>query len=83
MKSYVFKVELEQDPGSGLWSAVIPALPGCAVDAGSAEQALEAIREAANAYVEVLVGGLYTRRRVDARLSLVWTGSNTNGARSW
>ena len=55
MKSYVFKVELEQDPESGLWSAVIPALPGCAVDAGSAEQALEAIREAANAYVEVLV----------------------------
>ena len=55
MKSYVFKVELEQDPDSGLWSAVIPALPGCAVDAGSAEEALEAIREAANAYVEVLV----------------------------
>ena len=54
MKSYVFKVELEEDPESGLWSAAIPALPGCAVDATSPEEALGAIREAAEAYLSVL-----------------------------
>ena len=53
MKSYIFRVELEQE--DGVWSAVVPALPGCAVDAGSAEEALEAIQEAAKAHIDVLV----------------------------
>ncbi|HEU0073462.1 MAG TPA: type II toxin-antitoxin system HicB family antitoxin [Dehalococcoidia bacterium] len=53
MKSYIFRVELEQE--DGVWSAVVPALPGCAADAGSPDEALEAIQEAAQAYVEVLI----------------------------
>jgi predicted RNase H-like HicB family nuclease len=53
MKSYIFRVELEQE--DGVWSAVVPALPGCAIDAGSPDEALEAIQEAAQAYVEVLI----------------------------
>ena len=53
MKSYVFRVELEEE--DGVWSAVVPALPGCAVDGGSIEESLEAIREAAQAYVEILL----------------------------
>jgi predicted RNase H-like HicB family nuclease len=53
MKSYIFRVELEQE--EGIWSAVVPALPGCAVDAGSPNEALEAIQEAARAYVQVLL----------------------------
>ena len=51
MKSYIFRVELEEE--DGVWSAVIPAMPGCAVDAGSPEEALEAIREAAQAFVDI------------------------------
>jgi len=54
MKSYIFRVEVEQDE-DGTWSAVVPALPGCAVDAGTVNEALEAIQEAAQAYVEVLL----------------------------
>lgn len=52
MKSYVYRVELEEE--DGVWSAVVPALPGCAVDAGTREDALEAIREAAEACIEIL-----------------------------
>jgi antitoxin HicB len=54
VKSYVFKVELEQDE-DGRWSAVIPALPGCASDGDTAEDALQNVEEAARLYVEVLV----------------------------
>ena len=54
VKSYVFRVELEQDPDGG-WSAVVPALPGCASDGDTAEEALANVQEAAQAYVEVLV----------------------------
>jgi antitoxin HicB len=53
MKSYIFKVELEEE--DGVWSAVVPSMPGCAVDAGSPEEALEAIREAAQIFVESLI----------------------------
>jgi predicted RNase H-like HicB family nuclease len=53
MKSYVFKVELEEE--DGVWSAVVPAMPGCAVDADSPEEALEAIRELAQIFVESLL----------------------------
>ena len=53
MKSYIFLVELEEE--DGVWSAVVPRLPGCAVDAGSPEDAIEALKEAAQAYVETLI----------------------------
>jgi antitoxin HicB len=54
MKSYVFKVDLDQEE-DGRWSAVVPALLGCNAWGYSAEEALEAIREVAQAYVEVLM----------------------------
>ena len=54
MKSYVFKVELiEEDDGR--WSAIIPTLPGCATWGYTADEAMEAMREAAQAFVEVLL----------------------------
>jgi len=54
MKSYIFRVEL-MDEGDGTWSAIIPALPGCAVSGDSVSEALEYLREAAEAYVDVLI----------------------------
>ena len=54
MKSYLFKVDLEQDD-DGRWSAVIPALPGCASAGRTAQEALDNVKEAAQLYVEVLV----------------------------
>jgi predicted RNase H-like HicB family nuclease len=53
MKSYIFKVEMEQEE-DGRWSAWIEALPGCATWGYSREEALEALKEAAQAYLEVL-----------------------------
>ena len=52
MKSYIYRVELEEE--DGVWSAVVPALPGCAADAESPGEALEAVRDAATAFVEIL-----------------------------
>ncbi|HLG10893.1 MAG TPA: type II toxin-antitoxin system HicB family antitoxin [Dehalococcoidia bacterium] len=54
MKSYIFRVEVEQDE-DGRLSAVVPALPGCAVWGLTIEDALEAIQDAAQAYVEILI----------------------------
>jgi predicted RNase H-like HicB family nuclease len=53
MRSYIFRVELEEE--DGIWSAVVPSMPGCAVDAGSPAEALELIREAAQIFVESLI----------------------------
>ena len=54
MKSYIFRVELiEEDDGA--WSAIIPALPGCAVSGDTITETLAYLREAANAYVDVLI----------------------------
>ena len=53
MKTYIFKVEFEQDE-DGRWSADIPTLPGCATWGFTKEEALEALKEAAQAYLEVL-----------------------------
>ena len=55
MTTYAFCVELEEE--DGIWGAVLPALPGCAVDAGSPEEALEAIHDDATAFVELLIEG--------------------------
>jgi predicted RNase H-like HicB family nuclease len=53
MKSYVYRVELEEED-DGRWSAVVPALIGCAAWGYSAEEALNAVKDAAQMYVEVL-----------------------------
>ena len=53
MKTYVFRAELEQDE-DGRWGAEIPALPGCATWGYTKEEALEALQEATQAYLEVL-----------------------------
>ena len=49
-KTYVFRVELTQH-GSGRWHANIPVL-ACAISASSKHEALDLIRNAAQAYVE-------------------------------
>jgi antitoxin HicB len=55
VKTYKYRVELEEDDEDGGWTAVVPALPGCASEGDTAEEALNNVREAAQAYVEVLV----------------------------
>lgn len=52
MKTYVFRAEVEEE--DGCWVAEIPSLPGCATEGDSKEEALEALREAAQAYVDVM-----------------------------
>lgn len=54
MKTYIFSAQLEQED-DGRWSAWVEALPGCAVWGYTKEEALEALRDAAQAYIEVLV----------------------------
>lgn len=54
MKTYIFQVEIEQEEDNR-WSAWIEALPGCATWGYTKEEALEALREAAQAYIEVLL----------------------------
>ena len=53
MKTYVFRVEVEQEE-DGRWSADIPSLIGCAACGYTKEEALEAIQEGAQAYLEVM-----------------------------
>ena len=54
MKTYIFAVEVEQEE-DGRWSADVPTLPGCAAWGYTKEEALEAIREGAQAYLEIMV----------------------------
>jgi predicted RNase H-like HicB family nuclease len=54
MKTYIFQAEVEQEE-DGRWSAWIEALPGCAVWGYSKEEAIEALQDAAQAYIEVLI----------------------------
>jgi predicted RNase H-like HicB family nuclease len=54
VKTYLLPVELEQED-DGRWSAWIETLPGCAAWGRSKEEALEAIQETAQAFLEVLV----------------------------
>ncbi|HEX5140947.1 MAG TPA: type II toxin-antitoxin system HicB family antitoxin [Dehalococcoidia bacterium] len=51
-----YRVELcyEDD---GLWSAVVPALPGCALNAESRKEAFDSMQECAQAFVDVLSQG--------------------------
>ncbi|MBI3091791.1 MAG: type II toxin-antitoxin system HicB family antitoxin [Candidatus Tectomicrobia bacterium] len=54
VKSYVFHADLAQEE-DGRWSAWVEALPGCATWGYSKEEALEALREGVQAYIEVLL----------------------------
>ncbi len=54
MTTYIFAVEIERED-DGRWSAWVEALPGCAVWGYSREEALEAIKDAAQAYIDVLL----------------------------
>lgn len=54
MKTYVFEASVEQEE-DGRWSAWVEALPGCATWGHTKEEALEALQEASQAYVEVLL----------------------------
>jgi predicted RNase H-like HicB family nuclease len=54
MKTYIFPVELEQEE-DGRWSAVVESLPGCATWGYSKEEALKALQEATQAYIQTLL----------------------------
>ena len=49
MKTYVFKAEVEQEDGR--WVAEVPSLPGCATEGDTREEAIEALRQATQAYL--------------------------------
>ncbi len=51
MNTYVFKASVEEEE-DGRWSSWIEALPGCAAWGHSHQEALKALREAAEAYME-------------------------------
>lgn len=51
MKTYVLDIEVEQDE-DGTWTAEVPYFPGCAVEGYTREQAIEALREGAQAMLE-------------------------------
>ena len=54
MKTYIFPVELELEE-DGRWSATVQSLPGCATWGYSKEEALKALQEATQAYVQTLL----------------------------
>ena len=51
MRTHVFKVELVQEEDAR-WSAWIDALPGCAAWGHRREEALQAVQDGAEAYIE-------------------------------
>ena len=54
LKTYIFPVDLEQEE-DGRWSAVVQSLPGCATWGYSKQEALKALQEATQAYVQTLL----------------------------
>jgi len=54
VKTYVFQVEVEQDE-DGRWGAEIPVLPGCAAWDYTKKEALEALQDTAQAFLEVMM----------------------------
>lgn len=54
MKTYVFKAELQEED-DGRWSAWVDALPGCAAWGYTEDEALRALRDAVEIYVEDMV----------------------------
>ncbi|MBU1160536.1 type II toxin-antitoxin system HicB family antitoxin [Patescibacteria group bacterium] len=53
-KNYLFKAEVEKEE-DGRWSAVIPSLPGCNAWGYSKSEALLAVQNNAQAYIETLI----------------------------
>ena len=71
MNTYVFEVDIEQDD-DGRWGAEIPLLPGCNAWGYSREQALEALRDTARAFLEIMLEDgdpLPAEAREEARFS--------------
>ena len=54
MKTYILDVEVEQEE-DGRWSAEVPYFPGCAAWGYTKEEALEMLREGAQALLEVML----------------------------
>ena len=54
MKNYVFKAELQREE-DGRWSSWIDVLPGCAAWGHSQEEALSALKDAAEAFIGDMV----------------------------
>jgi len=54
LKTYVFTVEVEQDE-DGRWGAEIPVLPGCAAWGYTRKEALQALQDTAQAFLEVMI----------------------------
>jgi predicted RNase H-like HicB family nuclease len=50
IKTYIFRTAMEQER-DGRWSVWIPTLPGCTAWGHTKEEALEAIKDAAEAYL--------------------------------
>ena len=56
MKTYVFKIEVEQDE-EGIWEAEVPSLPGCATWGHTRAEALEALQPAGQAALVLEIQG--------------------------
>ena len=54
MKTCIFTVEAERDE-DGRWGAEVPSLPGCATQGHTRDEAVEALKEMTQAYLEVLI----------------------------
>ena len=54
VKSYIFEANAQQE-GDGRWSAWIEALPGCTAWGYSREEALEALKDAAELYIQDMI----------------------------
>ncbi len=54
MQTYIFPAQIEVED-DGRWSAWIVALPGCPTWGYTQQEALDALQEAAQAYIEVLL----------------------------
>ncbi len=66
MKSYIFHASLQQEE-DGRWSAWIQALPGCATLGYTKEEALEALKDATELYVQDMMeaGGKFPKEGVE------------------
>ena len=53
MKTYIYPIEVEREEDDR-WSAVVPSLPGCATLGHTQQEAVKALQEAMEAYVETL-----------------------------
>ncbi len=54
MKTYIFQVTIAQDD-DGRWGAEIPLLPGCNAWGYTKDETLEALRETALAFMEIMI----------------------------